>query len=478
MPDAPDQEDREFARFLERYDIAPPLAADERVARKLKLITDIGRADSIRDFGGVWGVHGLYLLEGARALGATYAQMVDNIADAEFVEGMERLRRDLPIAVEMRDADFRRPSLYDALRPVDVSVLYDVLLHQDRAVEVIQNVTGKTERAVCVAQPVLKESVFRLPSGCVNLLFYPEELKDLIRCAGWSREPAVDRFETTWWTWGQTVSYLTSVFHGYGWEREHLEAYDLSPHWAYALMRFAPPSHGQNAAVLPGSRARGCAPRATGKTSLFCPAVGRGPVGRAFPCPPPAPGSFSDVPSDHWAFAEIEACARAGLLPVFPDGSYRPTYPVPRALLAIVLARALAGGDDRVPETPGPVSFRDVPLDHWAFRYIEYVHANGIAEGYPDGEYQPYLNLDRGQMAVFIARALAKQSGETEMLARDCDTAPFPDVPPDHPACRSVAYLKARNVIHGYPDGLYHPEMLCTRDQMAVYMARAFGLVV
>jgi hypothetical protein len=456
----PDREDREFARFLERYDIAPPLGADERVARKLKLITDIGRADSIRDFGGVWGVHGLYLLEGARALGASYAQMVDNIADAEFVEGMERLRRDLPITVEMRDTDFRRPSLYDALRPVGVSVLYDVLLHQDRAVEVIQNVTGKTERMVCVAQPVLKESVFRLPSGCVNLLFYPEELKDMIRCAGWSREPAVGWFETTWWTWGQTVSYLTSVFHGYGWEREHLEAYDLSPHWAYALMRFAP--------------------RATGKTPSFCPAVGRGVAPPEVPSAGAhqRPGAFADIAPDFWAFAEIEACARAGLLPVFPDGSYRPGYPVTRALLAMVLARALAGGDDHVPETPGPGSFRDVPADHWAFRYIEYAHASGIAEGYPDGEYRPYLNLDRGQMAVFIARALAKQTGETEALARDGDTAPFPDVPPDHPACRHIAYLKTRGVTQGYPDGLYHPEMLCTRDQMAVYMARAFGLVV
>ena len=27
-----------------------------------------------------------------------------------------------------------------------------------------------------------------------------------------------------------------------------------------------------------------------------------------------------------------------------------------------------------------------------------------------------------------------------------------------------------------YPDGDYHPEYVCTRDQMAVYVARAFKL--
>jgi hypothetical protein len=31
--------------------------------------------------------------------------------------------------------------------------------------------------------------------------------------------------------------------------------------------------------------------------------------------------------------------------------------------------------------------------------------------------------------------------------------------------------------VAGYPDGLYHPEVVVTRDQMAVYVARAFGLL-
>ena len=38
-----------------------------------------------------------------------------------------------------------------------------------------------------------------------------------------------------------------------------------------------------------------------------------------------------------------------------------------------------------------------------------------------------------------------------------------------------VEYIKAEGVTGGYPDGLYHPENLCTRDQMAVYVSRAFG---
>jgi len=32
-------------------------------------------------------------------------------------------------------------------------------------------------------------------------------------------------------------------------------------------------------------------------------------------------------------------------------------------------------------------------------------------------------------------------------------------------------------VVHGYEDGLYHPADRVTRGQMAVYVARAFGLI-
>jgi hypothetical protein len=39
-------------------------------------------------------------------------------------------------------------------------------------------------------------------------------------------------------------------------------------------------------------------------------------------------------------------------------------------------------------------------------------------------------------------------------------------------------YCVENGVVAGYLDGLCHPEMVVTRDQMAVYVARAFGLTL
>ncbi len=41
---------------------------------------------------------------------------------------------------------------------------------------------------------------------------------------------------------------------------------------------------------------------------------------------------------------------------------------------------------------------------------------------------------------------------------------------------RYVQYLAKEGVTTGYSDGCYHPEYKVTRDQMAVFIARAFGL--
>lgn len=232
---------KSFKDFQVNYSILPPRSHEEIKQSKIELVAGCVTADSIRDFGGLWGVNGLYLLEGAKALRCRYAEMVDVTPREEFELSAQQVESATKMKVVMTRADFRSPELYKTLSPVDVSILYEVLLHQDNSDEVIKNICSKTQKCICLAQPVLKEEMFILPNGCVNLQFYPEELKDRLRIPGWwPKEVVFERFDTRFWMWGQTTSYLQTLFYGNGWGLQHLETLEMSPYWNYALARFVP----------------------------------------------------------------------------------------------------------------------------------------------------------------------------------------------------------------------------------------------
>ncbi|MBN1458028.1 MAG: S-layer homology domain-containing protein [Armatimonadetes bacterium] len=200
----------------------------------------------------------------------------------------------------------------------------------------------------------------------------------------------------------------------------------------------------------------------------------------------PQAGTFTDVePSGYgeggespfWAFHEIEACYLAGIVGGYPDGSYMPGASVTRDQMAVYIARALAGGDDNVPDDFFIASFPDVPVTHWAFRYVEYVYSRNIVQGYPEGNYAPANTVNRAAMAVYVARSIVDPTGDEGLLGFDPPSVGnFPDVPTGYWAFDYVEYCLSEGVVQGYGDGKYHPDNVVTRDQMAVYIARAFNL--
>jgi hypothetical protein len=187
--------------------------------------------------------------------------------------------------------------------------------------------------------------------------------------------------------------------------------------------------------------------------------------------------TFTDVPPDHWAFSYIWACAHAGIVGGYDDGTYRPDDLVNRGQMAVYVARALAGGDAHVPTGPATATFTDVPTDHWAFKYAEYAYANSIVQGYGAGVYAPDVNVDRAQMAVFVARAMVYPPGDEVLNYYQPPAIPtFTDVPTDFWARKWVEYIVEEGVAAGYGDGTYRPDPVVDRAAMAVYVQRAFDL--
>ncbi len=186
---------------------------------------------------------------------------------------------------------------------------------------------------------------------------------------------------------------------------------------------------------------------------------------------------FPDVLMTHWAYEQVGACVDAGIVGGYEDGTYRPTLSVDRATMAVYIARALAEGEDNVPDGPAEATFEDVPDTHWAYDHVEYCYDENVVQGYTATTYGPTVQVTRDQMAVYVARAMVAPTGEAALADYvPSDPRNFPDVPDTFWSYKHIEYCVENGVVAGYLDDYYHPEYVVTRDQMAVYVARAFGL--
>jgi len=185
------------------------------------------------------------------------------------------------------------------------------------------------------------------------------------------------------------------------------------------------------------------------------------------------PGSFpGDVPEDYWAFNFIETLALRGITVgcgAGPD-TYCPLDPVTRAQMAVFIERGINGANFRPPPANG-TAFNDVTVGGFAAEFIEQFSRDGITAGCGNGNYCPHDSVSRAQMAVFLLRA-EHGSGFSPPNA----TGVFQDVPFDHWAAPWIEQLAAEGITSGCGADTYCPDDPVTRDQMAVFLVRTFGL--
>jgi hypothetical protein len=109
------------------------------------------------------------------------------------------------------------------------------------------------------------------------------------------------------------------------------------------------------------------------------------------------------------------------------------------------------------PLATAAVEFAEEELPYGAFlaEHVRYI------DGYPDGTVRPDGTITRAETAAIIFRLLADQ-GKDRQLA-----APFSDIEQGKWYAQPVAYLAARGIIDGYPDGTFKPDQPITRAEFA-----------
>jgi len=180
--------------------------------------------------------------------------------------------------------------------------------------------------------------------------------------------------------------------------------------------------------------------------------------------------SFSDVPETDPFFYYVESAYRNGITSGCGGGNFCPTMAIDRKEMAVWLLRAKHGPAYAPPACTG--IFGDVTCPSTYAAWIEELYNEGITAGCGSGNYCPDTAVTRAQMAVFILKTL---EGSTYTPPAATGTV-FGDVGSGDFAAAYIEDLYNRGISAGCGGGNYCPTSNITREQMAVYVTRAFKL--
>ena len=110
--------------------------------------------------------------------------------------------------------------------------------------------------------------------------------------------------------------------------------------------------------------------------------------------------------------------------------------------------------------------FPDVEESHVNSEAIKILKDDGIIEGYPNGDYEPYSKINRAEFTKILVGAITDNP-----TGSNC----FPDVHEEWFA-PFVCEAKNRNIIEGYPDGTYKPAEEINFSEASKIIANTFDL--
>lgn len=107
---------------------------------------------------------------------------------------------------------------------------------------------------------------------------------------------------------------------------------------------------------------------------------------------------FKDIPQDHWSAPYVKTAVSLGLITGYPDGKFRPNWPITRAEVAVVLSRF-----DNFPKTSLQSNpYVDVLSEHWAAGMIAEAKARGMLDFIPGEYFEPKQKVTRGEIVEML----------------------------------------------------------------------------
>lgn len=193
--------------------------------------------------------------------------------------------------------------------------------------------------------------------------------------------------------------------------------------------------------------------------------------------------TFTDVPTTHTFYHEIEAVYAAGLMigtQVSP-AVFSPDTSTTVAQYWTGLARAVHWKDNDITESDSdqPQMYTDVSQVHWAYKWVQKCAKLGITAGEPmtsdvaafggPGNCGEAVAVKRKWAAVWIIRSLGLGKWEPAV-------ARFTDVPTTHYLYGWIEHAAKLGITIGTSATTFSPEDTFTRGQMAAFLVRAYDV--
>lgn len=173
---------------------------------------------------------------------------------------------------------------------------------------------------------------------------------------------------------------------------------------------------------------------------------------------------LTDVPSDHWAAAYIEALVTKGILSGNEEKQFQPDKPVTRAEFCQMIAASF--GYEAKSETEAV--FGDVRASDWYYKPVMALYESGVAAGLGNGRFGADETLSRQDMAVILERVKRDQN-LIRPLQREYAAFPDQNKVEDY-AKQALMELYCTGLISGTDGGRLAPLEDSTRAQAATVL--------